>query len=170
MKTSDGTTFTISKCGKLYYLNSVVTFASKDASRSLKDWHNVMGHCNVADVPKMKNIDGKDITDKSDFECAVCVKGKMTQVRCRVADERGTMSLQLLHCDLAGPVNPTAKDGFRYALVFANDFFELVMIYLLKHKGEAEIATEKILADVEPCAFDLMVEANLLVRILRICW
>ena len=150
MKIPDGTTFTISKCGKLYYLNSVVTSASKNVSRSLRDWHNVMGHCNVADVLKIKNVGGMEITDKSNFECDVCVKGKMTQVRSRIADELTTMPLHLVHCDLAGPVDPSAKNQFRYALVFVDDYFGLVMIYLLKHKGDTVKATEKFLADVAP--------------------
>ena len=77
MKTPDGTTFTVGKCGKLSYLNSVVTSVSKNVSKSLKDWHNVMGHCNVADVLEIKNaVDGMVITDQSNFECGVCVKGK----------------------------------------------------------------------------------------------
>ena len=64
MKTPDGTAFTTSKCEKLYYGNSVAISASKNVSRSLKYWHNVMGHCNIADVFKMKNIvDGMEITD-----------------------------------------------------------------------------------------------------------
>ena len=61
-----------------------------------------------------------------------------------------TMPLQLLHCDLGGPVDPAAKDGSRYALVFVDDYSGLLMIYLLKHRCDTAITTEKFLANVPP--------------------
>ena len=48
--------------------------------------------------------------------------GKMSQHRSREPDERATCPLELVHCDLAGPVDPTAKYGFRYALSFVDDY------------------------------------------------
>ena len=55
-----------------------------------------------------------------------------------------------MHCDLAGPIDPVAKDGFRYALSFVDDYSGLNMVYFLKQKSDAVTATERFLADCAP--------------------
>jgi hypothetical protein len=145
---ADGTKFNIDKRGKLYFLNKVV---EKRASNTLRDWHEILGHCNTNDVLKLENVvDGMVITERSEFECGVCIKGKMTQHRNRNPDRRATSALELVHFDLAGPIDPEAKDGFRYALGCVDDYSGLIMIYFLKQKSDTLYATEKFLADVAP--------------------
>ena len=73
-------------------------------------------------------VEGMKITDTGYFRCDVCVMGKMSQHRSREPDERATYPLELVHCDLAGPVDPTAKDGFRYALSFVDDYSGVNMV------------------------------------------
>ena len=144
-----GTKFGIRKTGKLYYLNSSVS--SSTATHTLHEWHEILGHCNTGDIIKMeKVVSGMKITDKREFDCEVCIEGKMTQYRNREADERAENILDLVHCDLAGPIQPIAKDGFQFALVCVDDFSGLIMVYFLKHKSDAVRATEKFLADVAP--------------------
>jgi hypothetical protein len=58
--------------------------------------------------------------------------------------------LDFVHCDLAGPIEPVAKDGFRYALSFVDDYTGINMIYFIKRKSDTLEATEKYLADVAP--------------------
>jgi hypothetical protein len=95
-------------------------------------------------------VDGMSITDMHEFECGVCVQGKMKQYRSREPDKRANGPLELVHCDLAGPVDPESKDGFRYALGFVDDYSGLIMTYLLKQKSDTLRATEKYLADIAP--------------------
>ena len=81
----------------------------------MQDWHEILGHCNLNDVLALENVvDGMKITGKKEFDCGVCVMGKMTQPRNRKPDKRATKNLELVHCDLAGPIDPIAKEGFRY--------------------------------------------------------
>jgi len=51
----NGSTSDIRKSGKLYYLNSVANHTGK--SHSLKEWHMILGHCNVKDVIKLESVD-----------------------------------------------------------------------------------------------------------------
>ena len=150
----DGTEFKIEKSGKLYYLNRVVssTMAKQNSKiKPLRDWHQILGHCNLQDVIALEGVvKGMKVVDKNEFDCNVCVMGKMTQFRNREPDRRASKTLQLVHCDLAGPIQPEAKGGFRYACSFTDDFSGIVMIYFIRHKSDTVSAAEKFIADSAP--------------------
>ena len=150
----NGTEFPIMKEGKLYYLNNVISSSmckQNSQTKSLKDWHEILGHCNLNDVLALENVvEGMKIEKKEEFDCGACVEGKMTQQRSRKADRRANAILELVHCDLAGPIDPIAREGYRYALAFVDDYSGLVMIYLLVNKHDTLKATEKFLADIAP--------------------
>ena len=56
-------------------------------TKSLKEWHEIMGHCNLKDVIALEGVvDGMKVVDKHEFDCEVCVKGKMTETRKRETD------------------------------------------------------------------------------------
>ena len=50
------------------------------------------------------------------------------------------------HSDLAGPINPTAKDGFRFAMTFTDDYSGAIFVYFLKRKSDATKALIKFMA------------------------
>ena len=148
-KAPNGTKFEIEQKGRLYYLNSISS--SKNNASSLMEWHRIMGHCNFQDLRKLKNVvDGMEIVDEQQCECAICTQGKMCQTRSRKPDERAKAPLEFVHCDLAGPIDPVAKGGFRYALCFVDDYTGIHMVYFLKQKSDTLEATQKFLADTAP--------------------
>ena len=55
-----------------------------------------------------------------------------------------------MHNDLSGPVSPTAKEGYRYAICFVDDYSGLTNVYFLKWKSNAVKATKKYLTDIKP--------------------
>jgi hypothetical protein len=147
--TSDGHKLDIEKQGRLYYLCSSVS--SKEHACDLKNWHEILGHCNANDVLKLEHVvDGMRITNKSKFDCETCTLGKMTQFRNRDPDVRATAPLELVHTDLAGPIAPEARDGFKYAVSFIDDYSSMICIYFLRKKSDTVTAFEKFLADVAP--------------------
>ena len=119
----ESTTFDIQERGKLYYVNSVVN--SRQSRRFLNDWHIVLGHCNMRDITKLDgHVDGFKITDEDvgDCEtCDTCIQVKMFQQRSRKPDKRAENGLDLVHCDLAGPIEPMTKEGYIYVLLFVDD-------------------------------------------------
>ena len=148
-KSSDGAAFNIEQVGRLYYLNSIST--SKNSASTLLDWHRILGHCNFSDVKKLEGVaDGMKITSHVEVECKTCTAGKMNQMRNRNPDRRAKAPLDLVHSDLAGPINPVGKDGFSYALSFVDDFSGVIMIYFLKNKSNTVEATQQFLADMAP--------------------
>ena len=81
-------------------------------------------------------VEGMRIIGNKDFNCDECSLGKMTQFRNRYPDERAKSTLQLVHCDLAGPIDPIAREGFRYAITFVDDYSGIIMVYFLKQKSD----------------------------------
>jgi len=148
LRHSNGTVFNISKRGKLYYLNSAKV---NTATRSLQKWHETMGHCNVQDILKLESaVKGMHITDKTQFNCDACAKGKMVEYISRTPDEKATRPLEFIHCDLAGPVEVASREGSKYSIVFVDDYTGIIFVYFLKNKSDATAATKKFLADVSP--------------------
>lgn len=147
LKAPDGTAFNITKSGKLYFLNNIKT----QRVHSLEEWHKILGHCNVKDVLKLESVaDGMKIIGKDDFNCKTCAEGKMYEYRSREPDKRASQRLELIHCDLAGPIDPVSRENSKYAIVFVDDYSGVVFVYFLKNKNDAAAATAKFLADIAP--------------------
>jgi hypothetical protein len=88
---------------------------------------------NTKDILKLENsVSGMKISSTEEFECGVCIQGKMTQYRNRDADKRAEKPLDLVHTDLAGPIDPESKEGFRFVLSFVDDYSGHITVYLLK--------------------------------------
>ena len=50
--------------------------------------------------------------------------------------------LELVQTDLAGPIHPESRDGYRYALSYTDDISSTVFVYFLKNKSDTVLATE----------------------------
>ena len=111
----------------------------------------MIGHCNQDDLIKLENIcEGIKIKGPKDrFFCDVCTKGKQAHAAINTApDDCGKVPLQMVHSDLAGPIIPTAKGGFQYAICFVDDYSRFVSHYFMRNKSEATRATAHFLVDV----------------------
>ena len=95
-------------------------------------------------------VDGMKISSKTNFDCETCTLGKMSQYRSRQADRKASKKLDLVHCDIAGPIDPPAKEGFRYSISFVDDYSGAITVYLLKNKSDTVPAMERFLADTAP--------------------
>ena len=84
------------------------------------------------------------------LNCDICIQGKMSNDRNKTLDSKTTKILTLVHSDLAGPIQPLAKDGYKYIIDFIDDYSGLTMLYFLKHKSNTLLATKKYLADIAP--------------------
>ena len=60
----------------------------------------------------------------------------MTQSKNRNPDVRSKVPLELVHTDLAGPIEPMSKEGFRYSIAFTDDYSGVVFVYFLKNKSD----------------------------------
>ena len=60
-----------------------------------------------------------------------------------------TSPLQLVHSDVWGPVRVTSTLGYKYYVIFIDDFTRFTWLFLLKHKSEAFIVFLHFKAFVE---------------------
>jgi len=134
--TADGTKFEIEQHRRLYYLykNTVI----EKRSENLKTWHQILGHCNVNDIFKLENVaQSMKINNQEHFDCEVCTISKQPNKRNREADVRAKQPFELVHTDLARPIDSTAKDRFKYVMIFTDDFSGCNFTYFLKEKSDA---------------------------------
>lgn len=95
-----------------------------------------------------KVVQDMKISDDSKFDCETCVMAKQPNTRIRNPDVRATEPFELVQTDLSGPIDPIAKDGFKYAIVFTDDYSGCIFTYFIREKSDATRATEKFLADI----------------------
>ncbi len=146
-------TFNLSKIKNLYFLNTYNNAQSESvkACRSLEEWHQIMGHCNTKDILKLESCTkNMKITNKKDFECETCIKGKMTVTQNRNPDAKAKSTLELVHLDLEGPIEPASSEGFRYVLGCTDDYSGIIKPYFMKKKSDTTLAFQMFLADVRP--------------------
>ena len=159
MIAADGTKFNIEQHGRLYYFSNGFSDSSTDRKEiscvnkihDLEMWHKILGHCNISDVMKLEQVvDGMNISSTDKFNCETCVMSKQTLTRSREPRLRTKNRLDLVHTDVVGPIEPMAKDGFRFGITFTDDYSGLIFVYFLKHKNQAVKALEQFLADTAP--------------------
>ena len=83
------------------------------------------------------------------LNCDICIQGKMSNDRNKTLDWKATNILPLVHSDLAGLIQPLAKDGYKYVIDFIDKYSGLTMLYFLKRKPDTLLATKKYLADID---------------------
>lgn len=104
-------------------------------------WHKRLGHINYNYLNKMKDglVNGVDFSDKVTIQtknCEVCCEGKQSRQPFGHSGNRAAGLLEVVHSDLAGPMETTSIGGSKYFVQFQDDFSRLSFIYFLKTKDE----------------------------------
>ena len=77
--------------------------------------------------------------------CEICIQVKFSQSRNRQPDRRAASTFELIHPDLAGPIEPADINGHRYAITFTDNFSGAIFVYFFKNKDTVS-ATKKFIA------------------------
>ena len=157
--TNDGAVFHLIPKNNLYYLSRNNTVPDElhhvssvsSTPHTLREWHTLMGHCNQDDLLRLEDsVKGMKITDKQKFFCTTCPQGKMTNIRNRTPESRATRKLQLVYCDVIGPIEPTSLGGYRYGMSFVDSYTGLIQVYLMKKKSHVIHSLSRYIAEVAP--------------------
>ena len=121
----------------------------KGTSGSLNQWHGRLTHVSTSKIVAMGrqgSVKGMDIKDTNGslpmkpHECPACVQGKMQRTPFGDSEHRAKEKLEEVHCDLAGKMHITSKQGSNYALVIIDDYSRYTWVFGLKSK--ADVATQ----------------------------
>ena len=133
--------------GNMYRLDCKVNEPGNQASvanetvSKLDLWHQRMAHLNVGQMKTMVSkelITGTDIpgTGKLSF-CQACAEGKAHRAPFKPLGEiQSTRRLELVHSDVAGPMQTESFGGAKYFVTFIDDYSRCVTVYPMKHKSE----------------------------------
>lgn len=113
-------------------------------------WHTRLGHPNKMSLHQTSLVTkGIPQCKVVDHHCDACHTGKEKALpHAKVASNKSTEPLELIHADLSGPL-PDNDQGYKYYVVFVDDCSGFCDISLLKRKSETLDAFEAYKARVE---------------------
>ena len=107
---------------------------------SARKWHRQSGHLNQADVVK----NAPETVGELDDVCSVCALVKITKTQVpRVAETQAEEKLERVFTDVMRPFRVESLSGFRFCIVFADQYTKFVIVDLLKAKSEALASLKK---------------------------
>jgi len=119
--------------------NTIYNISNDNSNSQL--WHKCFGHASNKKLEKLANknmVEGMPYKISNSTKiCETCLKRKQHKLPFKkLKPQKGSRILDIVHTDLCGPISPTALKGFKYFIIFIDDFSHFTIIYLLKEKSE----------------------------------
>jgi len=112
----------------------------------IRTWHRRLGHLNVDDIRKLAKESAIDIYINEDHDrtdiCIACLQGKQHMNINRKPAERAVQLGSLIHSDLCGPIATPSHSGYRYFIIYVDDWSRYIWVYFLRSKTADEISTK----------------------------
>jgi transposase InsO family protein len=101
-------------------------------------WHRRMGHIQFGKLEHLKQavIGLPKFTIERHDPCKVCAMGKYAWRPFPQSEHRSKGVLDLIHSDICGLMHVESVSGFRYFVLFIDDYSRKTWIYFLKAKDE----------------------------------
>ena len=156
--------FTATQKGKLAYLDGTTVRNSGHSALvsssspsllplSLNLWHRRLSHINMSDLKRLLSsqlVTGLHLDDSStpDPICEPCIAGKQHRMINKTAS-RSSLPLEVIHCDLHGPMPVASPEGHRYWILFVDDATRLWSLFFIRSKDQAAEAFWAFRAEME---------------------
>ncbi|CAN7140793.1 unnamed protein product, partial [Brassica rapa subsp. narinosa] len=100
-------------------------------------WHQRLGHPNM-EVLQMLSRNKAIVFTKTSFQtlCDACQVGKSCQLPFLSSEFVSTHPLERIHCDLWGPSPIVSAQGFKYYVIFTDNFSRFTWFFPLKLKSD----------------------------------
>ena len=101
-------------------------------------WHLRLGHLNQSYMDRIKSKEVGVVYSDQLSDCIDCIRGKQRKLPYPESSSsvRSVQKLELLHCDLVGPIPEPSFSGSRYMMTIVDDFTRKVWVFFLKLKSE----------------------------------
>ena len=113
---SSGSTFTISRD------DSVAAVAAISFVPSLALWHARLGQTSFSRVQQLASRGLLDLVSTEYFDCVSCQLGKQPSLPFNTSESISIDIFNLIHSDVWGPSSVFSIGGFRYFVVFVDDY------------------------------------------------
>jgi hypothetical protein len=104
-----------------------------------KLWHRRFAHLHPDALRTLLDSAAADRDDRAS-RCTVCIRTKHRRRISRQPQRCATRPLELVHCDLCGPMRTDSHGGKRYYIVFIDDFSRWTFVYFLHTKDREACA------------------------------
>ena len=101
-------------------------------------WHCRLGHINKNKINRLTQERILEVSDcKSLPTRESCLLEKMIKSSFTEKDKRASKVQSLIHTDVCGPMNTSARGRYYYFIIFIDDLSTYGHIYLITHKSES---------------------------------
>ncbi|GKV52289.1 hypothetical protein SLEP1_g58877 [Rubroshorea leprosula] len=138
----------------VYVLSTSTSFVEKLSGHdNASIWHACLGHLNMNKLRVMVQKElVKRLPNLTSFgdggSCEGCQYGKAHRLPFEKSFSRCKAPLDCIHSDLFGPT-PTPYSGFRYMLIFVDDFTRFTWVYFVKEKSEVFLKFQEFKETIE---------------------
>ncbi|KAM2633067.1 hypothetical protein EV1_023726 [Malus domestica] len=117
---------------------STSSYANISTPASLQLWHKRLGHPSSAIFRKILSRNKLAYTGKPSvsFFCQDCAIGKNHKLPFSVSTSSTTHSLELVHCDVWGPAPISSVSGYKFYVLFVDEYTKYSWLFPLKFKSE----------------------------------
>ena len=128
-----------SKTKGLYRLDDSqfqVFYSSRQQAARDRVWHMRLGHPNDQVLKHLSTTKAISFNKLSQHLCEACQVGKTCKLPFSSLVFRLSRVLERIHCDVWGPAPVVSVQGFRYYVVFIDNYSRCCWFYPLKYKSE----------------------------------
>ena len=115
---------------------SVVTAVAVSSIPSLALWHTRLGHASSSQVQQLASRGLLGSLSTENFDCVSCQLGKQPILPFNSSESISTDIFDLIHSDVLGLSSIYSIGGFRYFVVFVDDYTHYSWIFNMKHHSE----------------------------------
>ena len=123
----------------LYVLDEpklLVFYSSRQVAASDEVWHRRLGHPNPHVLQQLSSTKSILINKHSKAICEACQSGKSSRLSFSASSFVASRPLERIHCDLWGPSPVMSVQGFRYYVIFIDNYSRYCWFYPLKLKSD----------------------------------
>jgi hypothetical protein len=120
-----------------YYVT--IPSSSAKTATHMQEWHVKLNHLHEAALHKLGEAGLIPVNSSEKLpQCESCLLGKARKGAVpKHSNFKASRPGELIHSDLCGPINPVSIRGFRFFMIFVDDYSRYVTVFPLKQKSEA---------------------------------
>ncbi|KAG7599793.1 Retrotransposon Copia-like N-terminal [Arabidopsis suecica] len=128
-----------SKLNGLYKLENpqfLAYYSSRQQATSDVIWHRRLGHPHHQVMQHLSTISAISYNKTTKSMCEACQLGKTCKLPFSRSEFQASKPLERIHCDVWGPAPVTSVQGFRFYIVFIDNYSRFCWFYPLKLKSD----------------------------------